>query len=268
MKKKSIVLVAIILISLVILVYLSSVTYKNIKTKAQAEECIKSTLKFQEYNEESVFSIDKITYFSSCNAKSETNSNSSFNIKDLYQYTDIAIFVNPIKKDFNSKNTLKSVLLSNINFNLKPSIGTPNLYYKSINDFAKPIFTEENLIEKSLLYDTTSESNLDYAKPILFNNCANPITICYVNSKIQDSYTLDNAISNLSYNGSLLRTCGITLNSIACKISFNITITNNLDESYICPINLNIPLSTESATIYDGSLTIKDNTNYKFMRIN
>ena len=48
---------------------------------------------------------------------------------------------------------------------------------------------------------------------------------------------------------------------------FNRLLTNNLNETYYCPITINIPLSTESNTIYDGNLTLKDSTNYKFIRI-
>ena len=88
-----------------------------------------------------------------------------------------------------------------------------------------------------------------------------------MNSNIKDEYTLNNDITNLSHNGSLLKKCGITLNSISCKISFVINITNHLDEVYACPFTLTIPLSTESSTIYDGSLTLKDTTNYRFIRI-
>ena len=62
--------------------------------------------------------------------------------------------------------------------------------------------------------------------------------------------------------------CGITLSSLNCKINFNITITNNLDETYFCPVTLNIPLSTDVSTIYDGSLTVKDDVDYKFIRTN
>lgn len=66
--------------------------------------------------------------------------------------------------------------------------------------------------------------------------------------------------------GSLLKHCNITLNSIACKISFLITIVNNLDETYTCPVILNIPLSSESSTIYDGHLVLTDKTDYNFIK--
>ena len=90
--------------------------------------------------------------------------------------------------------------------------------------------------------------------------------MCYVNSNIKDNYTLHESISNISYDGSLLKNCNITLNSIACKMSFLITITNNLKEKYTCPIILNMPLSTENKTIYDGSLTLKSECDYNFIK--
>ena len=138
--------------------------------------------------------------------------------------------------------------------------------YKNINNFAKSSFDINNLINDTITFETTSEDEIDYSKPILYNNCANPITLCYVNSKIKDNYTLSAEIENLEHNGSLLKTCGITLNSISCQVSLVINITNNLDETFTCPLTLNIPLSTESSTIYDGNLTLKDSTNYNFIK--
>ena len=267
MKKKLIILIVINIILTIVLVFLLNYTYKNLKAYAASQSFLNSSLKFQEANEKTIFSINKITYFSNCNAEIATNSNSSFAISNLYQYTDLAIFLSPDSENLTSKNTIKSVILENIHFSLPPSIGKPNLYYKNINDFAKPIFLKENLINEAITFDTTSEDKIDYSKPVLYNNCANPITLCYVNSSIKDKFTLSNNISNLSHDGTLLKTCGIALSSIACKLSFNVTITNNLNETYYCPITINIPLSTESNTIYDGNLTLKDSTNYKFIRI-
>lgn len=266
--KKNIVLTILLLIFTFILIVLAPISYKTVKAYQDSNSFADSVIEIKQNNEETIFSIDKITYYSSCNAKGDTNSNSSFTISDLYQYTDIAIFLNPVSKELSSKNTLKSVTLSDIEYKLTPNIGKQNLYYKNLSDFATPKFSKKNLINKLINFETTSENTIDYSKPILYNNCANPITLCYVNSSLKDSYTFSNNISNLAYNGSLLKMCGIALSSLNCKISFNITITNYLDETYFCPVALNIPLSTEKNTIYDGSLTVKDTVEYKFIRIN
>lgn len=169
--------------------------------------------------------------------------------------------------NFTAENTLKAVKLSDITFKLSPSIGTPNLYYKNMNDFASNQYDENYKIENELDFATSSEEEIDYSNPILFNNCANPITLCYVNSNLKSDYTLTDNISNISYDGTLLKHCNITLNSIACKLSFVITITNHLEETYTCPVILNIPLSTENSTVYHGSLILTDSTNYQFLKV-
>ena len=268
MKKNSIILSILFLIFITFLIILLPITYKTVKAYNDSNNFVDSIIKIQQNNIEPIFSINNITYFSSCNAKGDTNSNSSFTISDLYQYTDIAIFVNPVSDTLNSKNTLKNVLINNIKYTLTPSIGKPSLYYKNLSDFATSKYSQENIIDKSITFEATSENTIDYSKPILYNNCANPITLCFVNSGIKENYTFSNDISKLSYNGSLLRMCGIALSSLNCKISFDITITNNLNETYFCPITLNIPLSTENSTIYDGNLTIKDSVNYAFIKTN
>lgn len=268
MKKKILILSILFSFFIFLLIVLLPITYKTVKAYSVSNSSVDSILKIQQKNEDSIFSIKKITYFSSCNANGDTNSNSSFTISNLYQYTDIAIFLNPESNNLSNKNTLKSVSLSDIDFILKPSVGIQNVYYKNLYDFATPKYSSENLINKSITFEATPENNIDYSKPILYNNCANPITICYINSNLKDNYTFTNDISKLTYNGSLLKMCGIALSSLSCKISFNINITNNLDETYFCPVILNIPLSTESSTLYDGNLTFKDTVNYKFIRTN
>ncbi|WP_294379206.1 hypothetical protein [uncultured Clostridium sp.] len=264
MPKKKYIFYAVLILLILLLFFLSFLSIKlftqNLKTAKSMEKALKVDLT-------SPFSVNKIVYFSSANAKSEINANSSFTISDLYQYTDIAIFINNNSDgNYNAKNTLKKVSLSNISFNLKPSIGTPDLYFKNINDFASNSLDESKKIENNLDFEISSEDEIDYSKPILYNNCANPITLCYVNSGLKSNYTLTDNISHISYDGTLLKRCGITLNSIACKLSFVINITNNLDEVYSCPFILNIPLSTESNTVYDGSLVVNNSVNYNFIR--
>lgn len=267
MQKKTIIITILLLIFTILLIILSFIVFKNLENKKAG---IDNYLEFANKNEKTIFSIDKITYFSNCSANISTNTNSTFKISDLYQYTDIAIFINnhteEFAEEYTAKNTLKSVTLNNINFSLKPNYGNPNLYYKNINDFAKSSFDTNNLINDTIKFETTSEDEIDYSKPILYNNCANPITLCYVNSKIKDIYTLSDTTQNLEHNGALLKTCGITLNSISCQVSLVVNITNNLDETFTCPLTLNIPLSTEKSTIYDGNITLKDSTNYNFIK--
>ncbi|MBR3163414.1 MAG: hypothetical protein IKF17_04890 [Clostridia bacterium] len=261
-KIKYILVLSVLIILFLFLGYTVSRAYIN---KASFE---KDVLEIAEKNEEPIFSINNITLFSSCNSKSEIQSNSTLKLSNLYQYTDIAIFITPVDKNLTSKNTLKDVYIDNVNFVSSPSEGTPNLYYKNINKFATSEYSEDNKIENNLHYKISSEENEDLNMPILYNNCANPIALCYVNSNIKNDFTLPDAFSQITYDGSLLKKCGITLGSISCSFSFDIHITNNLGQDFICPVYIEIPLDLEDGTsIYDGKVLQKNNTNYTFYRL-
>lgn len=104
----------------IILILLSIVTIKKLKIKYISSKYVENVLAV---DLQSPFTINKIVYFSSANCKSEVNPNSSFTINDLYQYTDFAIFINNnADNNLNSKNTLKSVSLSNIEYLLNPNL--------------------------------------------------------------------------------------------------------------------------------------------------
>ena len=268
MHKKKIFFYFTFIISTILLVFLSILVLKDIIFKSSENLANKSIYEFLENNHKDVFTIENITLFSSANATSNINSNSSFNISNLTQYTDIAIFINNNSEGetYTLENTLKSVKISEINFNTIPTIGTPKLYYKNINNFSKPEFEANQEITNSLEFNISSEDTIDFNTPTLFNNCANPITFSYVNSNIRENYTLSENISNISYDGSLLKKCNITLNSISCCLNFVITIVNNLDETFTCPISIQVPLSTEKNTIYEGSLIVKPNVYYRFIK--
>ena len=94
MHKKKILFYLVFIISIISLIILSIIVYKDIKYKLDQQECEKSMYEFIENNSKDIFTIDRITFFSSANASSSINSNSSFNIQSLGQYTDIAIFIN------------------------------------------------------------------------------------------------------------------------------------------------------------------------------
>lgn len=261
-KHKFVLILFILIIIFLLLSYTVSMAYIN---KAVFE---KDILDKAAKNEETIFCINNITLFSCADSKAEIQSNSALTLNNLYQYTDIAIFLTPVDNNLTYKNTLKELYIDNINFVHMPTDGTPNLYYKNINKFATSEYLEENIIQDNLHFNISSEENENLDTPLLYNNCANPITLCYVNKNIKTDYTLPDAFSQITYDGSLLKKCGITLRSITCSISFDIHITNNLDQEFICPIYIKIPLELEDGTsIYDGKVLFKDTTNYSFYRI-
>lgn len=241
-------------ISILLLIYLCDVFYTTTLNKLYIENYFQNN---------KVFSIDKIVLFSSANADSTINSNNTTTISNLIQYTDIAIFIDNSAEEYTLENTLKSVSIQDISFNTIPKAGNANLYYKNLNSFATPDVLEENLIDKQIEFEVTSEDEIDYSKPALYNNCANPITFSYVNTNLIDSCTLNNDDS-ISYDGSLLKSCNIVLNDLKCNLSFYIVIENNLGYKYRCPVNIDIPLSTDNSSIYDGSINYTYNPNLEF----
>ena len=263
MKKKIIIIFIFAIILLLLLFYLLI----NVYIKHILKKDFKNFyLNFANLNEKEIFKIDNITLFSSCDVKNKFSSASNFTIENLYQYTDIAIFLAPCDNTLNAKNTLKDVWIENIKFNSYPELGNPNLYFKSLNDFAKSSFDKQDLITNRFNFDISSENEIDLEQPILYNNMANPITLSYINENIKSDYTITNTSTPLTYDGSLLKKCNILLNSVKSSFSFDIFIKNNLDEEFKCTIFINIPLENDNFSIYDGKIIEKLDCNYLFFR--
>lgn len=263
MSTKKRILSIIFIILVFVLVLLTYIVYGNFFRNL---EFTNRMLAIKEKNSKQIFSINQIVFFSSCNANITVNSNSTTNINDLYQFTDIAIFLNNDETNLTLENTLKSLSIENIKFVNTPSIGSPNLYYKSIDNFTRNVYLEENLIKDSINFNITSEDVADFSTPVLFNNCANPIFLCYVNSNIKDSYTLSQIDNSITYDGTLLKKCNIFLDALSCSISFDIFIENNLGQKFKCPVYLEIPLKDDHSSIYNGCYVFKQSTNLIFYR--
>lgn len=265
MKKAKIILTVITVILFVIVIILGYFVFRKYVLKKNFEDDI---LNFANKNESTIFTVDNITLFSSADAGHKTNTTNSFTIQNLYQYTDIALFIKNTSDENTLENTLKKVTINNINFSTTPNLGEPKLYFKSLNDFAKSTITEDNLITDSFEFNISSSDTADLSTPTLYNNLANPLTFSYVNSNIKSDYTITDVSSPITYDGSLLKKCDIKLEDIACTLSFDIYITNNLDQNFKTTVSINIPLSTGDKSIYDGSLTLKNDTTYTFYRYN
>ena len=164
------------------------------------------------------------------------------------------------------ENTLKNLKISNIKFSKEPLQGKPNLYYKSVKNFAKSEIDEENLINQELQFEITSNDEADFSKPILFNNCANPITLSYINQNIKTDYTMTDTQNPITYDGKLLKRCGVSVQAIEATISFDIEIENNKNQKFKTTIYFDIPYENEEKSINDGNITVKKDTNFNFYR--
>lgn len=263
MDKKKLILLIITIFLFFICAILSSIVIKSYMIKKNFED---EMLSFANKNGNQIFTIDNVYFFSSCDSKNKTSSSSHFTIENLYQYTDIALFINSPSSEKTLENTLKKVYINNIKFDAPPLLGKPNLYFKSIEKFANSEIVEDNLIQDNLEFSITSENSADLSTPVLYNNLANPISLSYINQNIKTDYTITDTLSPITYDGSLLKRCSILINSISCKLSFDVYIVNNLDQEFKTTVFLNIPLETDTTSIYDGKITKTENINSIFYR--
>ena len=114
--------------------------------------------------------------------------------------------------------------------------------------------------------ETTSANEADLSKPVLYNNCANPITLSYANQNIKTDYTMTDTQNPITYNGKLLGRCGITIEKIQASISFDIEIENNKNQKFRTTIYFDIPYESEEKSINDGSIIVEKKTNFNFYR--
>ena len=264
MDKKKKILTIIVFILFIIVFILAYLLLQRYVIKGNFERDI---LPFANKNDKTIFQVNKIVLFSNCDAKNKTGSATNFTIENLYQYTDIAIFINNSSTEEKTlKNTLKKVNINNIQYTTPPQLGEPKLYFKGLNQFAKSDFIVENEIHDNLDFTITSENEANLDTPVLYNNLENPITLSYVNENIKTDYTITDTSTPITYDGSLLPKCNIDLSSISCKLSFDIYITNNLDEEFKTTIFIDIPLQTPEKSIFDGNINTTQNTNFIFYR--
>ena len=263
LNKKEFILTIITVIMFIIVFILCYLLFYKYVLKRNFEN---SVLDFSSKNEKTIFEIKDITFFSNCDVKNKSASSSNFTIENLYQYTDMALFISSPESNKSYENTLKSVYIDNIKFTKTPTIGTPNLYYKNISNFAKSDITDNNLINNRLDFNITNNEDANLDTPTLYNNLANPIVLSYVNSNIKTDYTITDTSSPITYDGTLLKKCDVLLSTIESSLSFDIYITNNLDQEFKCSIYIDIPLETDNESIYDGKVTLKKETNFTFYR--
>ena len=65
-------------------------------------------------------------WYKNCDSKNKNVAVSNFTIENLYQYTDIALFLTSSNgEDITLENALKKVSISNIEFTKSPTLGTP-----------------------------------------------------------------------------------------------------------------------------------------------
>lgn len=250
---------------LFILFALSNTIYAELMNRISFQE---SVIYMSELNSKPIFSLNKILMFSSASAEHNSVVNKALWDINVSQYTDIAIYINNhAENGLTAENTINSLYIDNIEFNQLPIQGTPNLYYKNINNFGKYEYIEDKLIDNNLNFEIVRE-NINYENPELYIDASSPIVLSYINKDIKTNLILSDTENALVYDGSLLKRANIILNNIKTNLSFDIHIINNLNQHFICNVNIEIPLETADSSIYNGYIKqeLSDLSIYHFYR--
>lgn len=238
-------------IMVVSLIFLSliwgKIAYKHIQKSIFAgnmEEIISK-------NEKPIFSVEKIYLCSSANAIDNTEEQKLDKL-GLYQYTDIAVYLNNYKDNgLTEKNTLKKLYIDDISLDLDYNIGKPSLVYTNLlkmgsrEELAQMISNSKNIQNDKIDFNIVSsndENNVsDYEKPTFYADCSNPISLKYIN-EISAEYTVEKN-SSATFDGTILEKLGIKPEDINARISFRINLVNNKDEYYSNCVSFQIPLN-------------------------
>ena len=218
----------------------------------------KQVLEIVRKNEETIFSVEKIYLCSGANVI-DTSSDNTLKKMSLYQYTDIAIYFNNYKEKWgiSNKNTIKQLYIDNINLTINSNKGVPNLSYTNlmkIGDKHQQIdFTKHDRIDFNIVNNNTENNMANYDEPTFYADCSNPISLKYVNN-LEKDYNLEKD-KTISFDGSILKNAGISIEDINCKVKFKINIINNENNYFSCWINISLPLDE----IYNG-VSIKSAT--------
>lgn len=258
--KKSLKLLTLLVSFLLICIIIYIFYIENIFIKINLE---KDNLNFSSLNENIPFSLDKIILFSSATAESDTV-NQLLSL-DISNYCDIGIYLNKIQDE---NILISSMYIDNINIS-KPETGAPSLYKKSISDFGKFSFQEDNTINDKLNFNIINlNETINYDNNEIYSDGSTPISLGFYNNNIKTGFITEK--TEILYNGTLLKDAAIPLTSLKCSISFTINIITNSNEHYICNVNLDIPFEDENGLIYDVGYVKKElnsNNMNKFIRI-
>ena len=227
----------------VILIAILIFTIKNYEINKQFAKEIE---KFANLNNKTVFSIDKMTLYSSGFATKNQENKPVWNL-NIGQFTDISLKYNNV------------------------TIGNQSLHYKYLGDFGKVTANESNRINDKLVYDVVKSGEIDLTEPKIYANADNPIILEYVNSNLKINEIISDTNTEVVYDGTLLKNTNIPLDKMKCTLSFTIHIINYYNQEYRATAYVDIPITNtiNNTTIYDGKLEkVLENTNLiRFFRI-
>lgn len=237
----------VILIFLIIIIFIldSFLFYNYIFLKYKAKNSLeKNEIIIAENLSNTPFKVSKIILYSSASAENKnTNFQNTNWILDIYQYTDIAIFIDSLA-------AIKNLSITNPKFNNT----SQKLYYLDSNNFGSGDidynFEITNTLDFSILNFSNTDNSIKYNTPVFFANASNPITLKFTNTLFKN-FSIDSK-EKLAFNGSLLSKTPIKLEQLFSNFSFCINITDYNNQHYSTILDIEIPVQNESSNIFNG----------------
>ena len=203
--------------------------------------------------------LDKIIIYSSANAVDNNIQNSTSLNLNIYQFSDIAIYLTN-----NSNTKFKKIYLENIKLITPPSIGETHVFYKNTNDFGKYISSDANI--KDLVFVISDEANEEEGKniPYIDSKFTSPITLGYINL-IKNNFT----INAVTFDGSILKKASIPLNGLTTSLTFDINAIDEENNLFKYSVTIDIPITDEETgeNLYSNNLLIQKNIKEYFQLI-
>ncbi len=253
---KTVIAFSIVIFIVMISIFLINTLHNNsLKHNDTKEETILSLT-----TDSNIFKISSIQIYSSANALNNLETQKDYWDLNVFQYSDIVISIdNHVSiDDLTQKNTIKSLYIDNINYPKLPDKGTPKLYLKRPNLLGIGVINQENLVNNRIDFNVIDENTSDDKINNYYADCSNPIILSAINEDIVKNFIIRNTRSAVTFDGNLLVDSTILLSNIEYTLTFSIHIINNLDEEYICNLEIPIKLSDDNDinTIYDGSYQV------------
>ena len=237
---------------------------------------VSDAITFVEDNKNPVFRISKIVLYSSAYAVDNSEQGMLENI-DISQFTDIAVYIdNKIKvKELTEENTINQMYIDNISLKTNNLSGNLNFNYKPSEMFGKfvdlPNYEEQGIVF-NIPHSNEEQLEMGFERSVFFTDCSNPISLGFVNKNLLTNCQLGNKNVNgeILFDGSILKNANINLNDISGDIRFSINIKNNLDEDFICNVDIKHNFQDTENSIYSGYIMKVLNTEgakYDFLKV-
>lgn len=187
------------------------------------------------------YSINKILIVSTVDGKVVDDPSNIWNI-GVTQVNDIYMYID---KTMDKDLTIKQIKLSNFNLNKTPQKGTVKLLRPTGELSNLYTYSEQNYLDSEIIY---TGSIIDDMKSLEIANNGGVLGFRF---SLED---LGNYVSNeaqeITYDGKLLSSLGVTIEQIKFNVSFDITITTSDDVNFKGTLNLDLPIDT---VIEEGS---------------